>query len=224
MTSTTFSRARSEGQREARRAAILATASAMLAADTRVADLTLNELSRRVGLAKSNVLRYFETREAVLLELLGTEFDAWLDVLAVALMDADSGTEPVADAVSRTLAARPVLAELLASASGVLEHNVSARVAATYKHRSADQADRLVSLIESRIDGLRAENRVALAGAVVLIAGGAWSLCRPSPGVIAAYEADPTLAAMRIDYRVAVRELVATMLAGLLVRPASTLP
>jgi hypothetical protein len=34
-----------------------------------VAELSLNELSRRVGLAKSNVLRYFETREAVLLEL-----------------------------------------------------------------------------------------------------------------------------------------------------------
>ena len=28
-----------------------------------VAELSLNELSRRVGLAKSNVLRYFESRE-----------------------------------------------------------------------------------------------------------------------------------------------------------------
>ena len=38
-----------------------------------VAAVTLNELSRRVGLAKPNVLRYFESREAVLLELL----DGW---------------------------------------------------------------------------------------------------------------------------------------------------
>lgn len=30
-----------------------------------VAKLSLNELSRRIGLAKSNVLRYFESREAV---------------------------------------------------------------------------------------------------------------------------------------------------------------
>jgi AcrR family transcriptional regulator len=29
-----------------------------------VAQTTLDELSRRVGLAKSNVLRYFESREA----------------------------------------------------------------------------------------------------------------------------------------------------------------
>ena len=65
----TFQRARSEEQREIRRRAILDTASAMLD-EMPVAEVTLNELSRRVGLAKSNVLRYFESREAVLLELL----------------------------------------------------------------------------------------------------------------------------------------------------------
>ncbi|MEU6392218.1 hypothetical protein [Streptomyces sp. NPDC046939] len=32
-----------------------------------VAKVSLNGLSRRVGLAKSNVLRYFESREAILL-------------------------------------------------------------------------------------------------------------------------------------------------------------
>ena len=62
-----FQRARSEEQREARRQAILGAAAAMLA-EMPVAEITLNELSRRVGLAKSNVLRYFESREAVLLE------------------------------------------------------------------------------------------------------------------------------------------------------------
>ncbi|HEY4701584.1 MAG TPA: helix-turn-helix domain-containing protein, partial [Streptosporangiaceae bacterium] len=70
---TLFQRARSAEQREVRRRAILDTAAAMLAEMT-VAEVTLNELSRRVGLAKSNVLRYFESREAVLLDLLGSEW------------------------------------------------------------------------------------------------------------------------------------------------------
>lgn len=65
----TFQRARTEEQREIRRRAILDMASAMLD-EMPVAAVTLNELSRRVGLAKPNVLRYFESREAVLLELL----------------------------------------------------------------------------------------------------------------------------------------------------------
>jgi AcrR family transcriptional regulator len=219
---TTFARARSEEQREARRAVILATAAEMLAADTRVADLTLNELSRRVGLAKSNVLRYFETREAVLLELLGSELDAWLDELGAALGPAE-GVEGASQVLSRTLAARPVLAELLGASAGVLEHNVSADVAAAYKHRSADQAVRLVALVEPLVGPLPGPSRVALAGAILLIAGGAWNLCRPSPGMVAAYEQHPELGAMRLDYRIAVRELIATVLTGILHRPASPL-
>src|SRR6202158_4734394 len=72
-----FQRARSEEQREARRRAILGAATAMLA-EMPVAEVTLNELSRRAGLAKSNVLRYFESREAVLLELLDSAWQDWL--------------------------------------------------------------------------------------------------------------------------------------------------
>ena len=74
---TVFQRARSEEQREARRQAILAAAAAMLA-EMPVAEVSLNELSRRAGLAKSNVLRYFESREAVLLELLDAAWQDWL--------------------------------------------------------------------------------------------------------------------------------------------------
>src|SRR6266705_4770661 len=75
-----FQRARSEEQREARRQAILGAAAAMLA-EMPVAEVTLNELSRRAGLAKSNVLRYFESREAVLLELLDSAWQEWLGQL-----------------------------------------------------------------------------------------------------------------------------------------------
>src|SRR5260370_29307804 len=72
-----FQRARSEEQREARRRAILGAAAAMLA-EMPAAEVPLNELSRRAGLAKSNVPRYFESRDAVLLELLGSAWQDWL--------------------------------------------------------------------------------------------------------------------------------------------------
>lgn len=224
MGSMTFARARNEEQREARRAAVLAAAMQMLKEGDRVADLTLNELARRVGLAKSNVLRYFETREAVLLELLAIEFEAWLGDVGTVLGTTEADPiEHVADALSRTLATRPVLADLLSSATGVLEHNVSLEVAAAYKHRMAEQTAALVALIEPVIGCLTPASRIALAGAVVLVAGGAWSMCRPSPGMAAAYERYPELVAMRLDYRGAVRELIATVLTGLLARPVRDL-
>src|SRR3984957_2847590 len=90
-----FQRARSEEQREARRRAILDAAVAMLA-EMPVAEVTLNELSRRAGLAKSNVLRYFESREAVLLELLDSAWQDWLVQLDRDLVGALDPTAPVA--------------------------------------------------------------------------------------------------------------------------------
>lgn len=68
---TAFQCARSPEQREIRRRTILETSAEMLSEHS-VSEVSLNELSRRVGLAKSNVLRYFESREAVLLELLNS--------------------------------------------------------------------------------------------------------------------------------------------------------
>ena len=61
----------------ARRLAIKAVARDMLA-EKNVGDISLRELSDRVGLAKSNVLRYFDSREAIFLEVLDEEFEAWL--------------------------------------------------------------------------------------------------------------------------------------------------
>ena len=82
-----FQRARTEEQREHRRRVLLETAAAMLA-EMPVATLSLNELSRRAGLAKSNVLRYFESREAILLELLDSEAAAWVSDLEAMPYDA----------------------------------------------------------------------------------------------------------------------------------------
>src|SRR3954468_8351820 len=80
--STAFQRARRPEQIAARRAAILSAAADMLS-ERRVADISLRELAERVGLAKSNVLRYFDSREAIFLEVLDRTWNAWLDGLAL---------------------------------------------------------------------------------------------------------------------------------------------
>src|SRR5208282_6169219 len=112
---TVFQRARSQEQREARRQAILGAAVAMLA-EMPVAEVTLNELSRRAGLAKSNVLRYFESREAVLLDLLDSAWQDWLVQLEADLAEAVDTSAPLAvradqlgAAVAASPASRPML-------------------------------------------------------------------------------------------------------------------
>lgn len=208
-----------------RRRAILDTATAMLA-EMPVAQISLNELSRRVGLAKSNVLRYFESREAVLLELLDVASQEWLGRLGDALATSvDAGTpyergDQVAATLATSLADRPALCDLLASQAAVLEHNVSPQVAAQYKRTAIANATTLGGLIGEHLRELGEHDTIRLAGATFMVTGAVWTHSRPAAAMLAAYEADPSLASMRLDFTTALRETLEILIAGLLARPS----
>lgn len=222
-----FARARTEEQRAERRESILTTASELLV-EYRVADLSLNELSRRVGLAKSNVLRYFESREAILLELFDREYRSWLDALESELTTrqgsvspatgSDQAAEMVASAIAATVAVRPVFCDLCASAAGVLERNISAEVAADYKKSAVAGAYRLADIVRPFLGDLTMAQGSVLVGTVNLVVGGVWSNSQPSPGMALAYEQHAELWAMRLDLETAVREILATLMVGILHR------
>jgi AcrR family transcriptional regulator len=221
---TAFQRARSHEQREVRRQAILGTAAAMLA-EMPVAEVTLNELSRRAGLAKSNVLRYFESREAVLLELLDSAWQDWLiqldKDLAAALDPAATVTGrcgQLAAAVAASLASRPMLCDLISAQAAVLERNVSPQVAAKYKRASMAGIAALGALMLRCVFELGEPDAAKLAGATVMTTGGLWPHTQPSAAMLAAYDADPELAAMRLDFTTTIREVLDVMAAGLLAR------
>jgi AcrR family transcriptional regulator len=219
-----FQRARSEEQRAARRQAILDTAAAMLA-EMPVAEVTLNELSRRAGLAKSNVLRYFESREAVLLELLDSSWQDWLVQLEADLAGAVAPADPAAErsdqlaaAVAASLATRPMLCDLISAQAAVLERNVSAQVAAQYKRASIAGITALGGLMLRSVPELGEPDAFRLAGATVMTTAALWPHTQPSAAMLAAYAADPALAAMRLDFTVTLREVLEVLAAGLLAR------
>ena len=219
-----FQRARSEEQREARRQGILGAAAAMLA-EMPVSEVTLNELSRRAGLAKSNVLRYFESREAVLLELLDSAWQDWLVQLdrdlAGALdpaMPATARCGQLAGGVAASLAARPMLCDLISAQAAVLEHNVSPQVAAQYKRASMTGIAALSGLMLRCVPELGELDAVKLAGVTVMTTGALWPHTQPSAAMLAAYEADPELAVLRLDFTETLREVLEVMSAGLLAR------
>jgi AcrR family transcriptional regulator len=219
-----FQRARSEEQRAARRQAILGTAAAMLA-EMPVAEVTLNELSRRAGLAKSNVLRYFESREAVLLELLDSAGQDWLVQLeaelagTVVARDPEAGrSDQLAAAVAASLAARPMLCDLISAQAAVLERNVSPQVAAQYKRASIAGITALGGLMFRSVPELGEPDAFRLAGATVMTTAALWPHTQPSAAMLAAYAADPALAAMRLDFTGTLREVLEVLIAGLLAR------
>jgi AcrR family transcriptional regulator len=217
---TTFQRARSPEQRDARRAAILSTAAAMLT-ELSVAQLSLNELARRVGLAKSNVLRYFESREAVLLELLDSELADWLAGLAAEpVPDGDTAAriEHFAARLAASLQDRPGLCDLIGAQVSVLEHNISTDVAARHKRAAIAHAHTLAELTTRAVPALQARAAWEFAAAVWLTGGSLWAYSRPSPAVLAVYEAHPELTAFRVDFADTLAEILALLATGLVTR------
>ncbi|MFF4756180.1 TetR family transcriptional regulator [Streptomyces sp. NPDC002514] len=218
-----FQRARSEEQRAVRRQAILDVTAAMLD-EMPVSAVSLNELSRRVGLAKSNVLRYFESREAILLELLDHAWKEWTAELPALLAagltpDAplDERREQFAVAVTASLAERRTLCDLLSAQAGVLEHNVSPEVAARYKKAAVTNVESLAALALVHLPEL-GDRAAQLAAATVMVIGAVWTHSRPSQAMLTAYEADPSLAALSLHFGPTLQEMVATLAAGVLAR------
>ena len=215
----TFQRARSEEQREVRRRAILETAAAMLE-EMPLADVSLNELSRRVGLAKSNVLRYFDSREGVLLELMQSVLQDWLAELAVELATGvDAGLslvprgEQLSAVLARSLAANRTLCDLLGAQGGVLERNVTAEVVARHKRATLVQLTETADLLRRYVPELGAAAETFCFQSMVL-AGALAPYSSPPPGVRAAYEAEPALAVLHLELQDSLQLAIRTMLLG----------
>jgi AcrR family transcriptional regulator len=210
-----FQRARRPEQREARRQAILDAAEAMLG-EVPTSEISLREISRRVGLATSNVLRYFDSREAIFLELLARQSISWLDALEHELDGLGSATgidacQQVAATWATTLAERPTLCELWSVLSSVLERNVAVETVREFKRGAIDRNHRLAALVAGRIDGLRpaaAEEVASLSSAFI---AGLWPLANPGPTVIAASE-DPDLHLAHIDFRTRMTRMLSLLL------------
>lgn len=185
-----------------------------------VSEVTLNELSRRVGLAKSNVLRYVESREAALLELLDVEMSAWADRLDErARPSRASVTTRVARAgehLAASLAERPVLCDLISAQAAVLERNVSAEVALRHKRGIGATVPRLQGAIRRVVPELTEAEAYVVVETAIITAAGAWPQSQPSEAVLAAYAEDASVAAGRIDFADVMTRTVSLTITGLL--------
>jgi AcrR family transcriptional regulator len=184
------------------------------------AEVSLRELSRQVGLSKSNVVRYFPTREAVFLAVLIEDWDSWLSDLEAALPPADARQPPrarhelIAAAIADTLTEHRRFCDLVVACQTVLEHNVPADTARGFKAASLSRLNRLASLVRSQVTGLSDTEGFEFAGLVWVTVAGAWPMAHPAP-VVAAVLAEPQFAPLRVDFPFAARQILTMALDGL---------
>lgn len=219
MTTPAFRRARSREQQQQRRAQILGVARELLAV-TEPAAVSLRELAREVGLAKSNVVRYFPTREAVFLAVLAEDFDAFLDDVGARLPRLDrrrsvaSQRRLIASALAEALADHPRLCDLLAACQTVLEHNVPAETAREFKAIARQWLTGLADCVQAAEPRLDPTAAAEFAGHVWVLVAGVWPMANPNP-VVAAVLAEPEFEDMSVDFVPALTRALTVLLAGL---------
>ena len=149
----------------------------------------MRDISEGVGLAKSNVLRYFDSREAIFLELLDEECRAWLADLEdgfgsrVREKPAYANEIRIADVIAETLVERRLMCELLGAMAGVLERNISLEFARDFKVRAMENIAALSGLIGEQLPWLPAEFVGFLGEGILTLAAGMYPFSVPTEPV-----------------------------------------
>ena len=118
-----FIRARHPEHKRQRREAII-EAARKLALRSGVSHVSLGAVAAEVGFAKSNVARYFATREEIYLLLTSRELSNWAGEVAGQLPPAAS-PEMIADILVGSLRERPLLCDLIVHSGVTLPDNSS---------------------------------------------------------------------------------------------------
>ncbi|MER6302336.1 TetR family transcriptional regulator [Kitasatospora sp. NPDC001539] len=212
---TGFQRARSPRAKQQREAAILDAARA-LGAEHGIRQVTLTDIAAAVGMHKSALLRYFETREEIFLRLTAADWQEWAPVLCAEIELVDAGDAAgVAAAFARTLAARGTFCDLLAQAPMNLERNVSVERVREFKLVTLAAVDAIVTAVRVRLPELTEADGVDLMAAATSMAGSFWQIATPGPEVAALYRADPRLAHAIVEVEPRLARILTAMLEGI---------
>jgi AcrR family transcriptional regulator len=233
----TFLRARRPEQKLQRREEILAAARE-LALLGGVRGVSLAGIAARAGIDKSALLRYFETREQIFLELTAREWGPWvrslhdgLDGVAAGSADAAAGppdaagsadaapgspetADLVADVVARSFGDRPVFCDLLAHTPLNLERNVSPEAVRAYKLISLGAVGEAADVVHRALPHLTDQECREFISVIASLAGNLWQIANPVPALAAMFAADPALSLACIDLVPRLRRTGGVLLAG----------
>ena len=212
MTPSAFLRARQPEHKQQRREAILAAARD-LARTSGVGSVSLGAVADAVGLAKSNISRYFGTREEIYLSLLTEEWQQCSQAIVVRLQrtqDADAAIT----ALARTIVERPLFCDLLSHLPTSLELNVSVEAARAFKHAMRGHIAAAGAEV-ARVTPLTPSEGTELVGAAAGMAGLIYRAANPPPVLAQLYAQDPELAATRPTMQPTLVRMLSALAAGL---------
>ncbi|QNT90880.1 TetR family transcriptional regulator [Streptomyces griseofuscus] len=221
MSEPAFQRARSAEAKQAREAAIL-DAARTLGRVRGVRDVTLTDIAAAVGMHKSALLRYFETREQIFLALTAEGWRDWSAELRADLGRRSEATSAeVAAVFAGTLAARPMFCDLLAQAPLNLERNVSIESVRSFKLVTLKEVE-LIGGDLGRLLGLDESQSVDMIATATSLAGALWQMATPGPRLRELYRSDPRLGHAVVEVEPRLNRVLSAYLRGLGVGATAT--
>lgn len=216
MSTETYQRARRPEQKLERRDAILSAARELALRDG-VRTVSLADIAARVGIHKSALLRYFETREQIFLELTAEAWREWVAALHAELDEAAPGSAAlVADVFARSFSDRPLLCDLIAHTPLNLERNVSVESVRQYKLTSLAAVQEAAAVAQRVLPDLTVAECLEFVAVVASLAGATWQMANPGPALAELYASDPALSHACIDLTQRLRRAGDILLAGLI--------
>jgi TetR/AcrR family transcriptional regulator len=174
----TFQRARKPEEQQLRREAILAAAAELFDAEG-PQGAGLNAIAAKAGFTKSNLYRYFESREDVLLSLFLDEIDGFASDIEASLSDLDGGVKKIARVLARTFEAHPRFGALSSILTSVLEQNVSEETVINLKRTMVKQVTRIGKAIQGQLPKASLEDCIWVASMLGTIVAGLWPSAHP---------------------------------------------
>jgi AcrR family transcriptional regulator len=215
VTEPEFRRARSAEAKQQREDAILEAAGRLGEAHG-IRTVTLTDIAREVGMHKSAMLRYFETREQIFLRLTASGWRDWSAALRAALDALPPGAPPadVARVCADSLVARPMFCDLLAQAPLNLERNVSLESVREFKLVTLEEVG-VIGAELRRLYPLTEQQSVDVIATATGLAGAFWQMATPGPDLQRLYRSDPRLAHAVVEVGPRLTRVLAALLAGL---------
>jgi AcrR family transcriptional regulator len=208
-------RARSPEAKHQREQAIL-DAAAKLGAEQGIRTVTLTDIAQAVGLHKSAMLRYFETREQIFLKLTAAGWRDWSAALRQELGHLQPGApaETISRAFAESLVARPMFCDLLAQAPLNLERNVSLDSVRSFKLVTLEEVAAISAELD-RLLGLTELQAVDVIATATSLAGALWQMATPGPEIQHLYRTDPRLAHAVVEVAPRLTRVLTALLTGL---------
>jgi AcrR family transcriptional regulator len=215
-----FQRARRPEQKRLRETSIL-EAALELALREGIRNISLADIAAKVGMHKTALLRYFETREDIYLRLAVDAWQDWANTLENELKSLTVGdVDGVAEAFGRTLNERPFLCDVFVHSSLNLERNVSVETLFTFKLAAVTSVKQLALAVRVVLPDLAEDDCADIVGAVSAIAAALWQIVHPPATITRLYAENPAIAHSYHDFTGTISRFTETLILGMRARNA----